>query len=189
MRENKESNSEATANKIILEAEKFRVNVNASKGKHEEIREIRERINIPHEWADLRKNDDDDDFFHVTCHVDANLKVKIERGEYIDLERLLSKDNNFRTHDEHKIELVNRGGNTYFAPVHDKEARITGIRKWEQAFRIYVAIYTKVNPERCTEIWQYVHVINTAAMSYSWDNVSSYDSTFRQLMAQKPWRS
>ena len=33
---------------------------------------------------------------------------------------------------------------------------------------------------------QYMHGINVAASSYHWDNVASYDLTFRQLMAFKP---
>ena len=31
----------------------------------------------------------DDDFFHLTCHIDANLKTKIEKGQYVDLDKLL----------------------------------------------------------------------------------------------------
>ena len=64
--------------------------------------------------------------------------------------------------------------------------QITGLWKWEQAFRVYAAIYTESNPERSGEIWQYMHGINVAASSYHWDNVASYDLTFRQLMAFKP---
>ena len=26
----------------------------------------------------------DDEFFHLTCHVDANLKHRIEKGEYVE---------------------------------------------------------------------------------------------------------
>ena len=29
---------------------------------------------------------DDDEFFHITCHVDASVRSKIEKGEYVDLE-------------------------------------------------------------------------------------------------------
>ena len=79
------------------------------------------------------------------------------------------------------------GGHTYFHPV--KDTQIMGLRKWEQAFRVYAAIYTECNPRRATEIWQYIHTINTAVSAYQWDNVASYDLTFRQLMAFKPQRS
>ena len=89
--------------------------------------------------------------------------------------------------DESKVELVSKGGHTYFKPV--KESHINGLRKWEQAFRVYAAIYTRANPERSVEIWQYMHVINIAASTYQWSNVAYYDMTFRQLMAFNPNRS
>ena len=44
-------------------------------------------------------------------------------------------------------------------------------------------------PQRSREIWQYVSVINTAAASYSWENVANYDYTFRHLMEFNPSRS
>ena len=37
------------------------------------------------------ESESDDDYFHLACHVDGATKSKIERGEYIDLERLLPK--------------------------------------------------------------------------------------------------
>ena len=45
------------------------------------------------------------------------------------------------------------------------------------------------NPNRAWEIWQYISIINTALMSYSWDNVYHYDTVFRQLMEFNPNRS
>ena len=88
---------------------------------------------------------------------------------------------------ESKVELVTQGGHTYFKPI--KDTQIHGLRKWEQAFRVYAAIYTDANPERSSEVWQYMHSINVAAASYQWHNVAYYDSTFRQLMAYNPNRS
>ena len=40
---------------------------------------------------------------------------------------------------------------------------------------MYAAIYSEANPHRAAEIWQYMHVINTAAAAFIWDNVPSYD--------------
>ena len=60
-----------------------------------------------------------------------------------------------------------------------KNSKITGFRKWEQAFRAYATIYCRKNPLRAKEIWQYILVINTAALNYSWENVYSYDVVFR----------
>ena len=31
-------------------------------------------------------------FFHLICHIDPALKGKIERGEYVDLDKLLTKE-------------------------------------------------------------------------------------------------
>ena len=99
----------------------------------------------------LRSLDDDDEFFHITCHIDKTLKQKIECGEYIYLEQLLPRDKGGSggymetTNEDSRVELVSHGGHTYFKPV--KESQIHGLHKWEQAFRVYVAIYTNVNPE------------------------------------------
>ena len=50
-------------------------------------------------------------------------------------------------------------------------------------------IYTNANPERPSEIWQYIYVIHTAAAANPLDNVYYYDVNFRELMASKPSRS
>ena len=34
----------------------------------------------------------DDDFLHLTCHVEPTLMNKIEKGEFVELEKLLPKD-------------------------------------------------------------------------------------------------
>ena len=142
----------------------------------------------------MRNFDQDDEFFHVTSQVDANLRLKIERGEFVDLERLLPKDKfsgGPRNDDLNKqlFQLISQGTNSYMTPPDAKGARINNIRKWDQAFRVFAAIYTQANPSRSSEIWQYVYVIHTAAASNAWDNVSFYDVTFRELMASKPWRN
>ena len=132
----------------------------------------------------------DDEFFHLTCHVDPNLKQKIEHGEFVELEKLLVKDR-FKSSGQdfgQRMELVSRGGETFIMPA-DRDQKITNIRKWEQAFYIYAAIYSQANPHRSSEIWQYVFVINSAASTYVWENVASYDFTFRQLMACNPMRN
>ena len=63
------------------------------------------------------------------------------------------------------------------------------MRRWEQAFRIYATIYSQANPQRSSEIFQYMNTINHAARSFAWECVEYYDFTFRQMMARKPNRS
>ena len=170
------------ADKVLIKAEKYKAALAAPKG----MVPIDDRIKL------LRHLDDDDDFFHVSCHIDNNLKTKIQNGEYIDLERLLPRDRSGVLEGNHSeesvLELVSKGGQTYFAPAKDR-AKITSVHKWDQAFRVYAAIYSEANLNCSAEIWQYIYVIHRAALVYNWDNVSFYDHTFRQLMVSKPWRS
>ena len=168
--------------KLFLEAEKYKAGLAAPKG----MVPIDDNVKL------LRQFDSDDDFFHVTCHVDQSLCNKIEMGEFVELERLLPKDNSTGLGcllGSDFMQLVNCDGRTYFAPANPNSQKINNVRKWNQAFRIYAAIYSEVNPSRSAEIWQYIYVIHRAAAVYNWENVAFYDFTFRQLMASKPWRS
>ena len=135
----------------------------------------------------------DNDFFHLTCHIDSGLQAKIERGDYVDLEKLLPKEkgSNFGavSAQEGRLEWIQKDGQTYLAPAQDRSTKITNFRKWEQAFCMYATIYCGANPARSKEIWQYISVINTASNAYSWDNVVNYDYTFRHLMEFNPQRS
>ena len=134
----------------------------------------------------------DDDFFHLTCHIEPSLIHKIESGEFVELEKLLPKERGSFSRGgalENRLEWVQKDGSTYLVPATNRENKITGIRHWEQAFRAYATIYCAANPTRAKEIWQYVGVINTAASSFCWDNVYNYDITFRHLMAFNPNRS
>ena len=106
----------------------------------------------------------DDDFFHLTCHIEPSLIHKTENGEFVELEKLLPKDK-FHRNEENILEWVQRQGRTFLVPAR-KEMKINGFRRWEQAFRAYATIYCRENPQRSREIWQYITVINTAASSY-----------------------
>ena len=176
------------AAKLILESEKFNADTVLPPGEKID-NNIENRfflgVGQPNNQVGII---DDDDFFHVTCHIDKSLALKIERGEYVDLEKLLTRDR-FRRRESDRLEFVSREGHMYLTPVQDRDQKINGIRRWEQAFRVYAAIYSKANPMRAAEIWQYIHSINTAASNYIWENVSYYDFTFRQMMGQNPRRS
>ena len=176
------TSSRETADQIVLDAEQFKAKLQPPKGESLGLN-VNGMGRVP-------LLDEDDEFFHVTCHISQTLKSKIAKGEFVDLDLLIPKDKYggyVNAHKENKVELVSRDGHMYFKPI--KENSINGLRKWEQTFRMYAAIYTESNPERSGEIWQYMHVINVAASSFQWDNVANYDLTFRQLMACRPHRS
>ena len=144
------------------------------------------QIPINYQMPDIGNGISDDDFFHLTCFIEPSMFEKIERGEFVDLEKLLPKDKN--SGESNRLEWIQQDGATFLAPA-TKQNKINGIRKWEQVFRVYATIYCAANPRRSKEIWQYIAIINTASASYYWDNVYNYDVTFRHLMAFNPNRS
>ena len=170
--------------RTILEAEKFRAAVETPPGKSFDY--CQDKLENQQIGTGLT----DDNFFHLTCHIEPALQQKIEKGEFVDLDKLLPRDKGFGRNfaDENRMEWVHKEGCTYLAPV-KRESRINGIRKWEQAFRVYATIYCTANPHRAREVWQYISVINTAAASFCWDNVANYDITFRHLMQFNPTRN
>ena len=129
----------------------------------------------------------DDNYVIIGAHLDNSIREKIQRGEYVDFNKLLPK---VSSSDDQRMELVNKGGQSFFVPVSDRESSsITNFSKWEQAFRIFMNVFTQEHPDRATELIQYNHVIFTAASSYSWENVSIYDKEFRIHMSRYPNRS
>ena len=181
----------AAAN-IILDAERFKANVMPPTGNGDSGNQLVLQQNPDGLFQGLTEflrkmaHNEDDEFFHITCHVGANLKAKIERGEFVDLEKLLPRDRMSKLTDERSLTLINHDGNMFFMPADNGPGKITNVRCWEQAFRVYAAVYSNANPSRPAEIWQYVYVINTAASSFQWENVAYYDFTFRQLMHANP---
>ena len=166
-----------SANEMIVNSERMKAKLDAPKGMGISLGNHSEQI--------------DDKFFHITCHVDPALKIKIEQGQFVELEKLLLKDRPFTKSgaSDHRMGLFNKDGVTYFAPTFERESKISNVRRWDQAFRVYAAIYSKANQLQASEIWQYVHIIHSAASTYQWSNVAEYDYTFRQLMSAYPQRS
>ena len=90
----------------------------------------------------------DKNYITMGTHIDKSLADKIIAGEYMDFARLLPRDR-IAVQDDHQMELVSRGGLTYFVPVADRETNtINNFSKWEQAFRIYSNEYLKKYPHR-----------------------------------------
>ena len=150
-----EADARSAADQMILEAEKFRAAVNAPQGMQQNYYLDRNKlfVGVVNDKGGLM---DDDEFFHIMCHVEPALRLKIENGEFVDLEKQLTKEIfKNRSSEDGRLEFFNKDGHTYLAPA-NREMKITNVRRWEQAFRVYVTIYSKANPARATEIWQYV---------------------------------
>ena len=134
----------------------------------------------------------DDNYMVIGGHVDPIVQHKIINHEYIDFARLLPKGNRSSSWDDNHMELVNKGGMTYFIPVADREMAsggITNFNKWEQAFCVFSNVYTRAYPSRSSELIQYNHIIFTAMNTYVWDNVYTYDKEFCIHLSKFPQRS
>ena len=169
------------AEQAIINAERFKADINSSGMNNEN--------SVPP--VDLNFDDNkDEEFSEGTCHVDQQNIVKVCKGQFVEVAKLIPKQQTLKNDENKRIEFVNKDGMTYYIPsANEKEQKITNVRKWESGFKVYAAIYSKANPHRGAEIWQYIHTINLAASSYHWDNVAYYDFMFRQQMAKYPQRS
>ena len=88
-----------------------------------------------------------------------------------------------------RMELVSRGGSTYFVPVNENTGTISHFGRWEQAFRVFSNVYLQTYPSRATELIQYNHLIYTASLSSVWENVYRYDKEFRMHLSNFPNRN
>ena len=163
------------ADEAIIQAEKYKAEL-LPEGMLEKINK-------------LLQSNNDDEFFYTNCHIDQQTREKIKKGLFVELEKLLVRRKGMRPRGEHKVDIVSKDGVTSIMSTEDKEVKINSIHKWEQAFRVYATIYTKENPERGSEIWQYIDTIHRAAKTFHWEAVAEYDYCFRQLMAEYPQRS
>ena len=132
----------------------------------------------------------DDSYMVIGSHIDVLTQHKIINHEYVDFVCLLPKSNKLNSWDDNRMELVNKGGMTYFVPVVECEASgISNFNKWEQAFRIFSKIYTRAYPQRSSVLIQYNHIIFTVWNAYLWDKVYTYDKEFRYHLSKFPQRS
>ena len=82
-----------------MEAEKFRVSiVDPDPGmlqinnQTENLGAVRDVMISSNQIPNIGAGVSDDDFFHLTCHIEPNLFHRIEKGEFVELEKLLPKD-------------------------------------------------------------------------------------------------
>ena len=100
----------AKTDRTVLEAEKFRASiVTPNPGML-----VQEVEGGPHPIPNIGGGMSDDDFFHLTCHIDPSLFHKIEMAEFVELEKLLLKDKlGGNRNEESHFEWVQRDGGTF----------------------------------------------------------------------------
>ena len=164
----------------ILDAEKNRATISAPQGKGTRV-------------PSASVNDVafiDGQASHFTCHLDDAMILKIQNGEFVELEKLLPKPKFYKGEDK-RMDVIANNGQPYLVPVSERENynRITNVRRWDDAFRVYTAVFSQANPSRGHELIEYLHQIHQAASSFVWDNVMYYDYCFRQNQGKFPQRN
>ena len=181
--------SKEISEKLILAAEKNKAMITAPRGNDDNNIET----NVPR-YPITDPSAIDNQYFISTCHLEESVKQKAYNGKFIELQKLLPTPKRYRKTDEGKfgsIDVIKKDGMKYLVQNEgeEQEGKITNIRKWDEAFRIYAALYAKANPTRSAELMQYMHTIHLANSSYNFDNVLYYDYCFRNEMSDHPERS
>ena len=78
--EERRNELQANADKYVVDAELFKASIEPPTGE-----KIQSTFNGGHISTD-------DEFFHLTCHIDSALRDKIKKGQYVDLDKLLPGD-------------------------------------------------------------------------------------------------
>ena len=94
----------------------------------------------------------DENYLVVGNYMEEHICQCIENGEYVDFSQLLPRDR-LVVDEENRMETVNRNSRTYFVPAVDTDPTgITNFSRWEQAFRVFLNIYTQRHPGRASEL-------------------------------------
>ena len=110
------------AEKAIIEAEKYKALIADPAG--EKMIQT-SNVKSGHPRQVVGDGLSDNDFFHLTCHIDSSLIEKIGKGEFVELDKLLPKDKRKRTEDN-RLEWIESDGGTFLALVNNRMNRING---------------------------------------------------------------
>ena len=186
----KQDTPDQRADRMIKEAETVKARILDAPGRDDTVFNI---SNMSREHIDIRNNFVhsamvDESFLLVASHLDQATYDKIVNSEYVDFARLILKDKVLLEY-ENRLQMINKDGQMFFVPANGDRFAINNFSRWEQAFRVFSDVYTRAHPSRSSELVQYNHIIHTASLSYTWDNVYMYDKDFRLHMSRHPARS
>ena len=119
--------------------------------------------------------------------VDVGLKVKIWRGEFIDLPLLLSNTGSGGA--TQPLSLFNIDGQLCLKSQAVKPKEIYNIEKWTAAFFVFMSIYLQQHPQRAIELIKYTDLIRNLAQRFPGTGWVMYDKEFRLEQAIDPSRS
>ena len=136
--------------KRMHESETLKARIYDVTGNENQIDNTLNRLRLDHAMQGGRSMDDS--YMLVASHVEDSIRAKILNHEYIDFAKLLRRDKpGMGDEDGQKMMMVNKGGLSYWVPMQDRNGNISSYQKWEQAYRVFLDIYTGQYPERTTE--------------------------------------
>ena len=180
--------AEERANDLIREAEAAKDRIYNLEGREYSNKQIKDfQYDVENRFVHSAMVDEN--YLIVAAHVDEITQKKIQSGQYVDFARLIPRDR-IQEEEDTTMQMVVKQGKTFWKPSSSYcNGTINNLNKWEQAFRVFLDIYTRSNPQRASELIQYNHIIHTTAATYVWDNVYLYDKDFRLHMSKFPTRS
>ena len=190
---NKQRDLLERSQEVIKEAKALKARLFATKGNcnynfpNIEIIDQWGANNMEGESSSMRSADVDEKYLVIGAHINIFMQQKIVNCKYVDFSKLLPKGR-FGS-EENRLELVSRGGATYFVPVQRDTISISSFSKWEQAFRVFSNIFTRAHQSKASELIQYNHIIHTAANTFIWENIYMYDKEFHMHISHFPQRS
>ena len=105
---------EQRAVEIIKEAERGCADIMRPTGKPKDSR----NSFLSHTMAD------DDEFYDFAAHISQKICNKIEKGRFVDLEKLIKRNKTVASSNENGVELINKEGRSYLIPANNKDAPV-----------------------------------------------------------------
>lgn len=118
--------------------------------------------------------------------VPVNIKEKIVKSEYIELDLLLER--HIPSPSSSFTLSLDNSGQLLLKDV-KKRQQIISIMGWTDAFLIFSSVFVGVHPARAQEMFKYMHVIRMAAARFGGRGWMEYDRQFRMRQQLHPHRS
>ena len=110
----RKSREQELAEQAILNAEKFKADIHTTGMDNDN--------SVPP--VDLNFDDNkDEEFSEGTCHVDQVNILKVCKGQFVEVAKLIPKQQAIKQEEGKRLELVNKDGMTYYIPSITKENR------------------------------------------------------------------
>ncbi|XP_033739136.1 uncharacterized protein LOC117326494 [Pecten maximus] len=115
-------------------------------------------------------------------NVSDKIRAKIMENEFIEFGELV-----FPSYESEQTKLkLTYEGNGLGLTASSKAKSVANISQWNQAFDIFVSIYTEKFPEKISHLLKYGNTMRLLNQNYGFQAVKFYDENFRKLRRTQP---